>query len=77
MLNVFKPRRLSVVKVVPLSLTFCGFVVFTNLSLQNNTVGTYQLAKALTTPAIVLIHTVFYNRRYTNRIKLTVVSMNL
>lgn len=74
MLDVFKPKRLSVVKVVPLSLAFCGFVVFTNLSLQNNTVGTYQLAKALTTPTIVAIHTVFYNKSYSTQIKLTVVS---
>ena len=62
------------VKVVPLSLAFCGFVVFTNLSLQNNTVGTYQLVKALTTPTIVAIHTVFYNKSYSKQIKLTVVS---
>ena len=74
MLDVFKPKRLSVLKVVPLCLAFCGFVVFTNLSLQNNTVGTYQLAKALTTPAIVGIHSVFYNRSYSIQIKLTVVS---
>ncbi|CAH3141647.1 unnamed protein product [Porites lobata] len=73
MLDVFKPKRLSVVKVVPLSLAFCGFVVFTNLSLQNNTVGTYQLAKALTTPTIVAIHTVFYNKSYSTQIKLTVI----
>ena len=72
--NVFQPKRLSVLKVAPLSLAFCGFVVFTNLSLQNNTVGTYQLAKALTTPTIVAIHTFFYNKSYSTQIKLTVVS---
>lgn len=72
--GVFKPKKLSVLKVVPLSLAFCGFVVFTNLSLQNNTVGTYQLAKALTTPVIVGIHTVFYNRSYSTQIKSTLVS---
>ena len=77
LLNVFKPKRLSVLKVVPLSLAFCGFVVFTNLSLQNNTVGTYQLAKALTTPAIVGIHTFFYSKSYSTQIKLTVVNGNL
>lgn len=76
LLNVFQPKRLSVLKVVPLSLAFCGFVVFTNLSLQNNTVGTYQLAKTLTTPAIVGIHTFFYNKRYSTQIKLTVVNGN-
>lgn len=71
--NVFQPKRLSVLKVAPLSLAFCGFVVFTNLSLQNNTVGTYQLAKALTTPTIVAIHTFFYNKSYSTQIKLTVI----
>lgn len=73
-LQIFKPRRLPILKIIPLSLTFCGFVVFTNLSLQNNTVGTYQLAKALTTPAIIGIHTLFYNRSYSTNIKLTIVS---
>ena len=52
-LNVFSPKRLMIKKTLPLSASFCGFVVFTNLSLQNNTVGTYQLAKALTTPVTV------------------------
>ena len=73
-LKIFKPRKLRLMKMLPLSLTFCGFVVFTNLSLQNNTVGTYQLAKALTTPTIIGIHTLFYNRSYSNSIKLTIVS---
>lgn len=76
-LQIFKPRRLPIVKMIPLSLTFCGFVVFTNLSLQSNTVGTYQLAKALTTPTIIGIHTLFYNRSYSTSIKLTVVSTKL
>lgn len=75
--DVFKPKRLSVLRVLPLSLAFCGFVVFTNLSLQNNTVGTYQLAKAMTTPVIVAIHTVFYNREYSFQIKLTVIPIIL
>lgn len=30
-------------KVLPLSIAFCGFVVLTNLSLQYNTVGFYQV----------------------------------
>ncbi|XP_065828817.1 solute carrier family 35 member E3-like [Oscarella lobularis] len=72
-LGVFRPKRLEIVRVLPLSLTFCGFVVFTNLSLQNNTVGTYQLAKVLTTPCIVLIHVYFYGRRYSTKVKLTII----
>ena len=32
-------------KVLPLSVAFCGFVVLTNLSLQYNSVGFYQVNK--------------------------------
>lgn len=73
-LGIFRRKDLPVLRVLPLCLAFCGFVVFTNLSLENNTVGTYQLAKAMTTPCIVLIHTYMYNRPYSHMIKLTLVS---
>lgn len=72
--GLFMRKSVPFKSLVPLSLTFCGFVVFTNLSLQSNTVGTYQLAKAMTTPCILLIHIFFYNKTYSTRIKLTLVS---
>lgn len=72
--GVFQPKSLPIIKMVPLSLTFCGFVVFTNLSLQNNTVGTYQLAKTMTTPCIIFIQTYFYARTFSLPIKCTLVS---
>ena len=74
-LKVFLPKRIPIMEMIPLCLSFCGFVVFTNLSLQNNTVGTYQVAKVMTTPAIVCIHTLFYQRSYSTQIKLTIVSL--
>ena len=73
-LDVFSPKRLMIKKTLPLSAAFCGFVVLTNLSLQNNTVGTYQLAKALTTPVILFIQAIFYGKSVTTSVKLTVVS---
>ena len=76
-LDVFSPKRLIIKKIIPLSASFCGFVVFTNLSLQYNSVGTYQLAKSMTTPVILLIQAVFYNKSTSLRIKLTVVSVNV
>lgn len=76
-MDVFSPKRLLIKKIVPLSASFCGFVVFTNLSLQYNTVGTYQLAKAMTTPAILFIQAMFYNKSTTFRIKLTIVSLKI
>lgn len=73
-LDVFSPKRLMIKKTLPLAASFCGFVVFTNLSLQNNTVGTYQLAKALTTPVILFIQAIFYGKSVSRSVKLTVVS---
>ncbi|XP_002127564.2 solute carrier family 35 member E3 [Ciona intestinalis] len=77
LMNVFSPKRLPLKDVLPLSVTFCGFVVFTNLSLQNNTVGTYQLAKVLTTPVIIAIQTYFYDTEFTTRIKATLIPITL
>ena len=71
--NVFAPKSLPIKSMVPLSLSFCGFVVLTNLSLQYNTVGTYQLIKAMTTPCIIIIHTLFYGKTYSIKIKSTLV----
>ena len=74
-LDLFSPKRLSILKILPLSVSFCGFVVFTNLSLQFNAVGTYQLAKAMTTPVIMAIQAVYYGKHTSLRIKLSTVSL--
>ena len=71
--KLFQVKRLPIAKMVPLSLTFCGFVVFTNLSLQYNTVGTYQMIKFMTTPCVMLISYTFYKTNYSHRVKLTLV----
>ncbi|XP_038612249.1 solute carrier family 35 member E3 [Tachyglossus aculeatus] len=76
-LRLFAPRRLRPAALLPLALAFCGFVVFTNLSLQHNTVGTYQLAKAMTTPAILLIQTVFYRKAFSANVRLTLIPITL
>ncbi|XP_009461527.1 PREDICTED: solute carrier family 35 member E3, partial [Nipponia nippon] len=72
-LGAFSPKSLQPSQVLPLALSFCGFVVFTNLSLQSNTIGTYQLAKAMTTPVIVVIQSLAYGKTFPLRIKLTLV----
>ena len=78
-LGVFESKRLPLKEVFLLSISFCGFVVLTNLSLQLNSVGFYQVlrvcahelrflidvlqvAKTLTTPAIMLIQSNFYGK---------------
>lgn len=73
--NVFKVKYVPLKDMMPLAFTFCGFVVFTNLSLQNNTVGTYQVAKVMTTPCIIIIQIFFYSKEFPLRVKLTLVSV--
>lgn len=40
---MFTPVKIPMAKIAPLSLAFCGFVIFNNLSLQYNPVGVYQV----------------------------------
>lgn len=72
-MDIFSPKSLPIRRIVWLALSFCGFVAFTNLSLQNNSIGTYQLAKAMTTPVIILIQTTYYKKTFSTKIKLTLV----
>lgn len=72
-MDIFSPKSLPVRRIVWLALSFCGFVAFTNLSLQNNSIGTYQLAKAMTTPVIILIQTTYYKKTFSTKIKMTMV----
>lgn len=75
--GVFKYKEIKIWKVLPLSLTFCGFVILTNLSLQHNTVGTSQLLKMLTTPCIILIQFICYHKSISIYQQLTMVSKNI
>ncbi|XP_041636199.1 solute carrier family 35 member E3 [Cheilinus undulatus] len=76
-MDIFAPKSLPIRRIVWLALSFCGFVAFTNLSLQNNSIGTYQLAKAMTTPVIILIQTTYYKKTFSTKIKLTLVPITL
>ncbi|EAN85729.1 hypothetical protein C3747_211g65 [Trypanosoma cruzi] len=69
--GMFKFKRLSLMKVMPLSVSFCGFVVLTNMSLMYNSVGFYQLMKVLTTPLLVLMETVIYDKKFSKKIKVS------
>nr|XP_033808027.1 solute carrier family 35 member E3-like [Geotrypetes seraphini] len=75
--RAFAPKSLRLAQMLPLALSFCGFVVFTNLSLQSNTVGTYQLAKSMTTPVILVIQSLFYGKSFSLRIKCTLIPITL
>jgi len=53
-------KDLSHSDVFPITLSFCSFVVFNNLSLQYNSVGFYQLMKVMTTPVVVVLQDLMY-----------------
>ena len=73
MFGVFVVKRVPISSMIPLALCFCGFVVLTNLSLEHNVVGTYQVAKVLTTPCILLIQYQCYGKLTSMRVLLTIV----
>jgi len=57
--------------ILPLCASFYGFVVLTNLSLQYNSVGFYQMCKVMTTPAVALIQALSYEVKFTRQVMST------
>jgi len=50
-----------------------GFVVLTNLSLQHNSVGFYQMMKVMTTPVVVLIESLIYRKYLETNLKVALI----
>ncbi|CAG9572859.1 conserved hypothetical protein [Leishmania major strain Friedlin] len=71
MMGVFEPKRIPVLKILPLCVGFCGFVALNNVSLVYNSIGFYQLMKVLTTPMLVVIQTLFYQKTFSAKVKLS------
>ena len=59
-MGVFERKHIPLFEIIGLCLSFCAFVVLSNLSLQHNSIGFYQIIKVLTIPCVVLIQIVFY-----------------
>jgi solute carrier family 35 protein E3 len=72
-MNTFIRKTVPISKVLSLSIAYCAFVVFTNLSLEYNTIGTYQLFKVLTTPVVALISWQYYKTKYSRMVILTLI----
>ena len=72
-LDVFCIKDVAIKEMIAIAMTFCGFVVLTNLSLAHNTVGTYQVAKMLTTPCVIAMQMIFYKKHFGTLVKLTLV----
>lgn len=67
LIGFFERKFVPLTKVLPISLAFCGFVVFNNLSLEHNLVGVYQLWKVMTTPMIPVLQLVFYKVKFSRK----------
>jgi solute carrier family 35 protein E3 len=77
-LNLFSPKPVNSVKsLLLLGVTFAGFVVLTNLSLQYNSIGSFQIIKTLTMPSILIIETLIYGKVFSVYIKLSLVLINI
>lgn len=68
--GLFAVKRCELAKVAKLAAGGAGFVVLTNLSLQHNSIGFYQVMKVMTTPTIVLIEATLYGKHLENDLKL-------
>ncbi|CAK9826763.1 Solute carrier family 35 member E3 [Anthophora retusa] len=75
--DVFCIKDVAIKEMFLIAMTFCGFVVLTNLSLAYNTVGTYQVAKMLTTPCVIITQMIFYKKHFSILVKLTLIPIIL
>lgn len=75
--KMFEIKALPMLKVLPISFAFCGYVVFNNISLLYNSVSFYQVMKILCTPVIIAIEAFFYAKYTDGRTKLTLVPVCL
>jgi len=69
--GVFERKRLPIPAVLPLSASFCGFVVLTNLALKQNSVAFCQMMKVLTTPLVGLIQYCVYGVEMKRSVRVT------
>ena len=74
-LNVFEFKRLPVMKLLPLSISFSGSLAMANYSLQQNSVTGFQVFKALVMPFILGIQSLAFNKTISAKMKFTLVSV--
>lgn len=75
--DVFCIKDIAIKEMFLIAIIFCGFVVLTNLSLEHNTVGTYQVAKMLTTPCVIIMQIIFCRKQFSIFVKLTLILITI
>ncbi|ORY09916.1 triose-phosphate transporter family-domain-containing protein [Clohesyomyces aquaticus] len=63
--RAFKAVRLNPWDMLPVCAFFSGYVVLGNLSLAYNSIGFYQLSKVMTTPTVVFLNFVLFQKHVT------------
>lgn len=76
-LGLFEIKKLAVRDVSKLAAGTMGFICFTNLSLQHNSIGFYQVMKVMTTPTVVIIESLFYQKYLENNLKVSLIPVCL
>lgn len=72
-LQCYKPKRLPLRGVLPVSIAFCGYVVFNNISLLKNSMTVYQIAKIVNTPCILMLEKYLYGKTQSRDVKLALI----
>ena len=75
--RLFPAIRLPLIQMLPISAFFAGFLLLGNLSLALNNVGFYQLAKVMTTPAVVLLNFVLFRKKISRDTLLAIIAVCL
>lgn len=76
-LGIYEIKKLPVGDVSKLAAGTMGFICFTNLSLQHNSIGFYQVMKVMTTPTVVIIESLFYQKYLENNLKVSLIPVCL
>lgn len=75
--GIFTIKRLPLLPVFKLAAGTMGFIVLTNLSLQHNSVGFYQVMKVMNTPTVVAIEALLYRKYLESKLKITLLPVCL
>ena len=71
----FEAVTLPKLQVVPIAAAYIGYVILGNMSIQWNSIGFYQISKILSTPAVMVLERIFYQKTTNASIKAAVVLM--
>ena len=76
-LGIFEIKKLPIRDVAKLAAGTLGFICLTNLSLQYNSVGFYQVMKVMTTPTVVLLESLLYQKYLDTNLKISLIPVCL